>query len=297
VGRKEKNRIAEGGARRNQSPENAASAEQLLFGKPTRTILLVILGISIVLRLFYVWTISGTSLMQHHSIMTEADDHAFFEWAQTILAGDWLGKNTYHPYFSWMQARAPLETWYHWWGGKEIFHQSPFYPYFLAVLLGLSNNSIGFVVFVQLLLGALQPLVLYWLGMRFCNERVGLVAAAITAFYGPFIFHQGLLLRDWIPPLLEPLALLLLLRARTLGRGWVMAGASIGLALAAKETALLLLPVTLVWLMFEYWTQRRDMLRVVMLVTAGVVAMLPPYTSETRLSAPPFCPSPTGVPK
>jgi len=260
---------------------------QFLDERQFHRLLLAIVGIGLVLRLIYFWTISDSAILQHHSIMTEADDYAFFEWAQRILAGDWLGRDTYHPYFSWMQESAPLETWYRWWGGKEVFHQSPLYPYFLAVLLGVSKSSVGFVFFTQLFLGSLQTLIIYWLAVRLFDVRTGLVAAALTALYGPFIFHQGLLLRDWIPPLLESLTLLLLLKARTLGRGWVLAGGAIGLAIASKETSLLLLPVAILWLVFEFWTEWRHMLRVGVLVTAGMLAALSPiYLRNAIVGAP-----------
>ncbi len=151
--------------------------------------------------------------MKFPLVWDQSDQYAFWQWAQTILAGDLLGRNTYHPYFDGMQEIAPLETWYRWWGGKEIFQHPPLYPYAVAAILAVSGNSMAAVLLAQLLLGALQPLVLFGLGRRLFDGQVGLVAAALTAFYGPFIFYQGVLLRDWLPPLLEPVALLALLRA------------------------------------------------------------------------------------
>jgi len=287
VGKKSKERTSGGGARHGSQQGKAAVSAQFLDERQIRLFLLTIFGIGLALRLIYFWTISDSAILQHHSVMTEADDHAFFEWAQRILSGDWLGRDTYHPYFTWMQKAAPLDTWYRWWGGKEIFHQSPFYPYFMAVLLGISGSSAGFVFFAQLLLGSVQTLIIYWLAARLFDVRTGLVAAALTALYGPFIFHGGLLLRDWIPPLLEPLALLLLLKARDLGRGWILAGAAIGLAIASKETSLLLIPVAAIWLVYEFRTEWRHMLRAGVLVMAGMVAVLSPiYLRNAIVGAP-----------
>ena len=117
--------------------------------------------------------------------------YAFWEWAQKILEGDLLGKNTYHFYYKWMGEIASEETWYRWWGGKEIFQQAPFYPYWLASILSLSNGSIEFVIFVQLVLGGLHPLVMYYLARRAFNELTGLVAAGTDGILRTIYFYSG----------------------------------------------------------------------------------------------------------
>jgi hypothetical protein len=221
-------------------------------GAPTvRWLLLAILALGLALRLAHFRAISGTAYPSLPLVGTELDMYATLEWARTILAGDWLGRDTYHPYFQWMKGVAPLETWYRWWGGKEIFHQAPLYVYVVAWFLRLTNRSLEAILLIQLVLGALQPLVMYALGKQLVDARVGLAAAALTAGYGPFIFHQGTLLRDWIPPILEPLALWLILRAQGSGRAgtWLAAGALLGLALLTKESVLLFLPLVLLWIL------------------------------------------------
>jgi 4-amino-4-deoxy-L-arabinose transferase-like glycosyltransferase len=204
--------------------------------------------------------------------------YANWQWALRILAGDWLGRDTYHPYFEWMKAIAPLETWYRWWGGKEIFQQAPLYPYWVAGLMALSSRSLSFVILVQLMVGALQPLVMFALARRLFDERVGLVAAALTALYGPFIFYEGVLLRDWLPPVLEPLALLALLNAWGSGRSrdWLLAGGTLGAALLTKETVLLFLLLVGVWLLWETWPPHRQIGRAGAWILVGLLLSLSP---------------------
>lgn len=235
-----------------------------------RLVLLGILASGVAIRLIHFWAISRTAFLRITLVSTNSDPYAFWQWAQTILAGDLLGRDTYHPYFEWMKEMAPLETWYRWWGGKEIFHQAPLYPYMVAGLSALTGNSLEFVVLAQLLLGSLQPLVMFWLARRLFDDRVGLVAAAATALYGPFVLHQGALLRDWLPPLLEPLALVALLRARASGRSadGLLAGSLIGVATLTKETALMLVPMAILWLVLEH----RGVLRRVGFSAAVVLA-------------------------
>lgn len=242
------------GARARGGAPGGDFLDRLASTRMTTLVLVGILVLGCAVRLVHFWAISRTAFLQITFVSTNSDLYATWHWARVILAGDWLGRDTYHPYFAWMKEMAPLETWYHWWGGKEIFHQAPLYPYWVAGLLAVSNKSIGFVILSQLLVGALQPLVMFCLARRAFDDRVGLVAAALAAFYGPFIFHQGTLLRDWIPPLLEPITLLALLRARASGlaRDGLLGGVLIGLATLTKENALLLLPMAILWLVFEY---------------------------------------------
>ncbi len=248
--------------------------------------LLSILGGGLLIRLVHFWAIARTAFPQAQVIFEQSDMHTFWRWAHTILAGDILGWDTYHPYFDWMRDMAPLETWYRWWGGKEIFQQAPLYPYFLAGLLALRRDSAAWVLLVQLLLGALQPLVLYSLARRlFSDVRIALVAALFTAVYGPFIFQQGTLLRDWLPPLLEPWAMLLLLRAQASERrrDWAMGGAALGLALLTKETILLFLPLVFLWVFWEYRRRLRKALPATAFLLGGILATVSPLLIRNAL--------------
>src|SRR5262249_55901831 len=104
-------------------------------------------------------------------------------------------------------------------------------------------------------------------------------------------FHQSALLRDWLPPILEPLALVALLRAREHERirDWVLAGAILGLALLAKESVLLFLPLAMCWIAVGY---RRKIGRAAVSGLAFVVGILlvlsPLLVRNTIVGAPLF---------
>ena len=76
-----------------------------------RFLLLAILVLALGLRLVHFWTLVGTAFPQFPLAFDQSDMRTFWEWAQTIVAGDWLGRNTYHPAFDWMKTIAPQETW------------------------------------------------------------------------------------------------------------------------------------------------------------------------------------------
>lgn len=257
----------------------------------TRRALVGIVVAAAGIRLLHFAAIADTAFPQFPLVFTESDMHAFWGWAQSIVAGDWMGRDTYHPSFAWMRDMAPVETWHRWWGGKETFHQAPLYPYAIAaVLLATGASAPGPVLLVQLVLGALQPLVLFALGRRVAGERAGLVAAGIAALYGPFVFHQGVLLRDWLPPILEPLALVLLLRAaeRRRPRDWILAGAAVGVALLTRETALLLVPAVAVWLLFVRWGQWRAIAVAAVLLLLGFGLALTPLVARNAVVGAPL---------
>ena len=252
--------------------------------------LAAIVALALLIRLLHFAAIHGTAFPRFPLYFTDSDMHFYWEWAGRIAGGDWLSRDPVHPYPAWMARIAPLETWLRWWGGREILPTVPLYPYWVAALLRVSGGSVDSVILAQLFAGALQPIVLYWLGRRLFDERVGLVAAALDAVYGPAVFFQGTLLRDWMPPILEPLALVAILRARDAGRAgaWVAAGAALGLALLAKTSILLFLPWALLWTVLETRPPRRKAVLAAACLVLGVSLSLAPLLARNRLAGAPL---------
>ena len=252
-------------------------------------ILGAILTAGFLVRLVNVSFISQTAFLEFPMSNEQTDMHTFWEWAKTIAAGDWLGQNPYRPFFDWMQQTASRETWDRWQGGKEVFHQAPLYPYFVASLLEM-RQSLGFILFVQAVIGSLQPLVMFLLARRLFDERAGLLAAAVTAFYGPFVFYEAVLLRDWLIPLLEPLIVLMALPARagpTAGR-WLGMGCIMGIAALTKETTILLSIAVTLWLVLQLGRPYRQSLHCVGLLVAGFLLCVAPLVIRNALVGAPM---------
>jgi hypothetical protein len=268
----------------------AMASRESTSGERERAILLLILLIALGIRLVHFMSIGRTAFPKFPFVFDQSDMNTFWEWAQTILAGDWLGKETYHPAFNWMKAIAPQESWYRWWGGKAIFQQAPLYPYFVAGLLAIFRGSLESILVVQLVLGVMQPLVVYALARRVFDGRVGLIAAALTAVYGPYVFYQGVLLRDWLPPLLEPVALLALFRARASDRptDWCLSGAALGLALLTREAVLPFVLLVLVWLALRYHGMIRKAAAATAGLLLGLVLVLSPLMARNVLVGAPL---------
>jgi 4-amino-4-deoxy-L-arabinose transferase-like glycosyltransferase len=131
------------------------------------------------------------------------------------------------------------------WLGDAPFFYGPLYPYLLGLLYAIAGPAPATARAVQLVLGALACVPVFWLGRRLFDRRVGLLAAAATALYGPWLLLSGSLLYDQLAPLLVTLFLLAALRARESGRprDHATAGVLLGLAALGRANVLLWLPV------------------------------------------------------
>ena len=138
-----------------------------------RTLLLGIFLLGLSFRLAHFWAISHTAFPELPLLLNQTDMYANTEWARAILAGDWLGRTTYHPYFNWMRERGTAEAWYRWWGGQTILQQAPLYPYWLAGWFSVLGESLPGVLFVQLVFGSLDCIVIY------CLARLRLSSMAL----------------------------------------------------------------------------------------------------------------------
>jgi hypothetical protein len=224
-------------------------------------------------------------------MVTLADAGTYWEWAQSIREGDWLSRDTYHPYFPWMAEIAPMETWYRWWGDRQIFHQTPAYPYLIAAILALSNDSVESVLFIQLMIGALFPLVMYRLAKHMFDTRAALLAAATAAVYGPYIFHQGMLLRDWLIPITQSVLLLCLLAGLKSPRllWWMGAGLAAGLAYLVKPTITLFFPLLLGWILWHgRTTPRLAAMRCALIMLGFFICLSPAILRNVALGVEPL---------
>lgn len=180
--------------------------------------------LGLVLRLIYVAQVGGTPLL----VPDELDPGFYFDWAQRIVAGDWIGS-------------AP-------------FVQSPLYAYFLAVLIAMFGKGITPILVVQSLIGAGTVALTYAAGRRYFDHRRGLIAALLIALYGPFIFYEGMVMKAFLAPFLTLVLVLAIDRARRVGQApaaarvplaFVFAGAAFGLLTLTRDNFIVMAPLLL----------------------------------------------------
>lgn len=241
-------------------------------------ILLVILSVALVLRFWHL----GNQLygvLPHPGLGSESSDiFAFATWASQIADGDWLGRAHFHPYMDWMANYAPLEQFEEWWGGKEIFHQNPLYPYLLAISYLVSGGSSLPLLIVQVLMSTLSVFLIYDLGRRFVDERAGLIAAGLLAIFAPSVVMDAILLRASLNSSLTLLSIWLLFRVVD-HLDWRLAlgtGVCVAASFMLRPTGLVLLVVGPV-LLLQFAELRRRWRQWIPALLAGVILVVGPF--------------------
>ncbi len=152
---------------------------------------------------------------------TPVMDEAYHDaWAKEIAAGNW---------------RANLP-----------FFRAPLYPVLLGVLYSAFGPDYALIRGLQLLLGAVSPLLAFLLGRRILpgNDRLPALAALAVAADGILIYYEGDLLLEAVLAPLSLLFLLLVLRAGSSGRprDWLFAGLALGTFAITRPNVLLFAP-------------------------------------------------------
>ncbi|MCU0236102.1 MAG: tetratricopeptide repeat protein [Acidobacteria bacterium] len=187
---------------------------------------LILLAIALAVRVLYLYQIAPNPYF-HNPII---DAQTYDEMAVAIAAG-----------------QEPIPA---------PFFQPPLYPYFLGLLYALFGRDLLLVRLVQMALGTANVWLLYLLGGRLFDRRVGFAAALAFAMYGTMLFYEGELLA---PVLIVFLNLLLALAAiatvdsPSLPRA-LLAGVLLGLSSLAMSV---ILPMALVIPAYAGWRWRR----------------------------------------
>jgi 4-amino-4-deoxy-L-arabinose transferase-like glycosyltransferase len=130
-----------------------------------------------------------------------------------------------------------------------LFWRSVFYPLYLTATYWLSGSSILVAKIFQAFLGATTCLLTYRLGRRCSGEPVGVLAGAITAFYGPLLFWESELVAAGWAAFWTIALLLLALRAqesRSLGSQFAF-GLVGGAAVLTRPSFLPYVLLTIIW--------------------------------------------------
>jgi 4-amino-4-deoxy-L-arabinose transferase-like glycosyltransferase len=152
------------------------------------------------------------------------DEIVYWERAQAIVGGSWLP--------------------------DRPFYQDPLIHYVLAGLMNVVGKEVPTLRLTLACLGALTPVVTYFVGRRGLGRAEAIIAGFALALYGPLVFTDGQLEKEGLGALVVALALLATTHAITPGRGpflAALAGSVWGAATLLRANALLVAPIGVVW--------------------------------------------------
>ncbi|TAJ08557.1 MAG: hypothetical protein EPO61_10745 [Nitrospirae bacterium] len=215
----------------------------------------LVLG-ALMLRLLYLATILDNPYFLH-----PITDEAMYDlWAQALVAGDPF--LDHYPYYD-----------------------SPLPAYFLAIVYSLFGHSYLMVRVVQVLLGTLNVLILYRIAGRLFDPTTAKVAGILAAAYLPFLYYEGLLLKESVALFLLDSSVLLILGA--LARPtWVAfwsVGATVGLLSLSRINALALVAACLILIAISL--RGRTGGRAVLALLAGAIMVIAPVTVRNKLAS------------
>lgn len=178
--------------------------------------------------------------------------------------------------------------------GQEVFFMAPLYEYTVAAVYALDGQSIDQPDFrlarqsydidpaiqVQCVYGALTCGLLFAMAYLWFGPIAGWAAGLMAAFYGPFIFFDGLLMAASLVLLTGVIAVALLTWADWKGRWWrwLIGGMATGLAVLAHGSTLAVLPVVVLILLLFPNQDRRTSIRSALSFAIGAMLLILPVT-------------------
>jgi 4-amino-4-deoxy-L-arabinose transferase-like glycosyltransferase len=167
------------------------------------------------------------------TVLPEYDHSNFDQGALSFAGGDGL-------------ARSPNNSY------------SPLYKYFLGGIYFLFGRNFYVVYGLQFTLGALGAVLIFLIGKRLFDARVGLLAFAGFSLYSTEIIYEGIILRAAFITFLGILSFYMLIRLRESSSPLMLAGCALALSLffQSRPNTFLCLPFVIFYIhkyVFENW--------------------------------------------
>ncbi len=229
---------------------------------PFRRLELLVFAVALLVRLVYLWQLSGTPLAG----LVIGDAEAYDAWARRIAAGDWLGR------------------------AEGVFYQAPLYSYTLGVLYAVTGPSVAAARVLQAILGAFAAALLARAGRSLFSPRTGLLAGLALALYAPAVYFTGILQKSVLDLFFACLLLALIAPVRAIDtspRGlarFLAVGAGLAGFMLTRENAVVLVVVVVVWVSAQFrsvsWRTRGAAIAAVF---AGLVVVLLPVALRNQV--------------
>ncbi len=161
----------------------------------------------------------------------------------------------------------------------DAFYFAPLYPYLLAGIFSLAGKHVLLVKVLHALAGSVNVVMLWLLVLTIFRHRyMALLAAGMAMLYGGYYFFEVLLLKTTFAVLLTTAMMLLIalgLRGRRYVWLWLVAGVVCGVTCLLRGNTLLVVPVIVFALVYEWRRQVVSIWSPVLFVVGLAVAISP----------------------
>ncbi len=170
---------------------------------------------------------------------------------------------------------------------KTPFEMSPGYTYFLAMVSKLFQGNFSLIKVFQWIIGSLNCVLIYFIGKKLFNKWVGLIAFVIAAYYGMFVFFEGILMPEFLILFFNSWVFLFLLKAKEkpIPRYWVLSGIFLGLSGITRPNVLLFVPFVLFWIYSLNGISKKERFRALGYVCLALSMVILPITIRNYIIA------------
>lgn len=208
----------------------------------------MILMVAVMVRILVVHQIAGSPFFNIYV----ADSRNYHQWALRLVAGE---------------------------QDRGVFFQAPLYPYFLSVLYRVFSPDPWVPRIAQAVLAGVGCSLLAVSASRLFGHIAGWAAGLLAAFYAPALFYDMLVHKTGITLFLGSLLVfattLFITTKRSVAAAFFI-GVATGIAAMAIEHYLVVLPAVGVWMLTRFEAPRRQRLRWVGGLLAGVMLIQGP---------------------
>lgn len=154
--------------------------------------------------------------------------------------------------------------------------RTPGYPLFIAVLLALFKN-LAVLPIVQIVLAALSCGLVFLIGERFFSRKVALAAAVLFAIEPAVLTNSFVAVSDTLFVFTLLCSLYVLTVRRNTLLNTLLGGVLMGVTTLIRPLGLYVLPLVLVWLLWEARAERRTLYRTGAAFLFGVAILIIPW--------------------
>ena len=163
--------------------------------------------------------------------------------------------------------------------------KAPLHPFLIAIIFYLFNNSIISAIFFQVILSTLNVFVIYCIGKRIFNKKVGLISALIFSLYPTLIFFSITLWTETLFNLIFSCSIYFIIKYKHAEKkkDVVIAGILWGFASLTRGAAVFFIPFIFLWFIFSKKRFSKESVKEIFIFSFFAFIIIAPWTYRNCL--------------